>query len=335
MRCVRVREGEGLEKLSVETCDDPGQPGAGEIRVRIHANSLNFHDFAVCSGRMQADDGRIPMSDGAGIVEAVGEGVSEFAKGDAVLSVFFPDWQKDRATATGFGRTPGDGIDGFAREVVVAPATHFTRQPKGWSHEESATLPTAALTAWRALVVEGGLKPGDTVLTMGTGGVSIFALQMAKAMGATVVATSSSKEKLDRLREMGASELINYKEDEDWGHTVTKLTGGRGADVVVEIGGAGTLPNSINAVAIGGRIVMIGVLTGASGEVPTAALSGKQATVHGVTVGSRQHQIEMIEGLEATGIKPIVDRTFDLADLKAAFEYEKSGQHFGKICTSF
>jgi NADPH:quinone reductase-like Zn-dependent oxidoreductase len=181
------------DALNGVALEDPGAPKPGEIRVRVRASSLNFHDLGVVTGRIPADDGRIPMSDGAGVVEAVGDGVTEFAPGDSVVSCFFPFWLDGEPGATAsFAVTPGDGIDGYAREVVVTPATHFTRAPTGYSHREAATLTTAGLTAWRALVVNGGLKPGDTVLALGTGGVSIFALQIAKAMGARVVITSTT-----------------------------------------------------------------------------------------------------------------------------------------------
>jgi len=230
---------------------------------------------------------------------------------------------------------PGDGIDGYAREYVTVPAQFFTRAPHGWSHAEAATLTTAGLTAWRALVVEGRLKAGDTVLVLGTGGVSIFALQIARAMGAVVIATSSSDEKLERLREMGAAHGINYRTTPDWGRAVLDFTGGRGVDHVVEVGGPGTLPQSITAVRIGGHISLIGVLTGRGGEVPTAALMAKQARLQGIIVGNRRQQVEMVCGMEATSIRPVIDSLFALEDIGNAFRHEQSGRHFGKICLEF
>ena len=192
MKAVTVTAPGGLERLRVVSLPDPSPPKAGEILVRLHASSLNFHDYAVARGFAPTADGRIPMADGAGVVEAVGGGVTEFAVGDRVVSCFFPTWLEGVPPLADFSKTPGDGLDGYARELVVTPATWFTRAPKGFSHAQAATLPTAGLTAWRALVSEGGLKPGDTVLVLGTGGVSIFALQIAKLMGVTVIATSSS-----------------------------------------------------------------------------------------------------------------------------------------------
>lgn len=325
----------GLDRLERVEMPDPGAPGPGEIRVRVHASSLNYHDYGVVSGRMPTADRRIPMSDGAGIVEAVGEGVSDFTAGDHVVSCFFPQWQDGPAAVGDFKTVPGDGVDGYAREVVVRPATWFTRAPRDFTHAEAATLTTAGLTAWRALVVDGGLKAGDVVLVLGTGGVSIFALQLARLMGAAVIATSSSDEKLERVRALGANHTINYRRQEDWGARARDWTGGRGVDHVIEVGGPGTLAQSIEAVRIGGHISLIGVLTGRAGEVPTAKLMAKQARLQGLIVGSRRHQTEMVRGLEATGMRPVIDRSFTLDEIADAFRHEESGKHFGKICLEF
>lgn len=332
MKAIRLAKPGGLDRLSLVDMEDPGDPRPGEIRVRLRASSLNFHDYGVVSGKMPTEDGRIPMSDGAGEVEAVGDGITEFQPGDHVVSGFFPKWQDGEAAVADFKTTPGDGVDGYAREAVVRPATWFTHAPKGYSHVEAATLTTAGLTAWRALVVDGGLKPGDTVLTLGTGGVSIFALQIAKAMGARVISTSSSDEKLERLKSLGADGVINYKTTEEWGKKVLDLTDGRGADVVVEVGGPKTLGQSITACRIAGHIALIGVLTGRSGEVPTAALMAKQQTLKGLIVGNRRHQRDFVRALEATGVRPEIDSTFGLAEIADAFRHEESGAHFGKIC---
>jgi NADPH:quinone reductase-like Zn-dependent oxidoreductase len=275
------------------------------------------------------------MSDGAGIVEAVGEGVSEFRPGDHVVSCFFPLWQDGPAAVDEFANTPGDGIDGYAREVVVRPADWFTHAPKNYSHAEAATLTTAGLTAWRALVVDGGLKAGDTVLALGTGGVSIFALQIAKAMGATVIITSSSDEKLERARAVGADHVINYKSEAEWGARARDLTGGRGVDHIIEVGGPGTLPQSIRAVSVGGHIALIGVLTGMGGEVPTALLMARQARLQGLIVGSRREQIDMVRAIEATGLRPVIDCSFALGEITEAFRHQEAGCHFGKICLEF
>jgi NADPH:quinone reductase-like Zn-dependent oxidoreductase len=215
------------------------------------------------------------------------------------------------------------------------PARCFTRLPSGYDFTQAATLPCAALTAWRALMVEAKIKPGDTVLVQGSGGVSVFALQFAKAAGCRVIATSSSGEKLERLQSLGADALINYKETPDWGDEVLRLTEGAGADVVVEVGGSGTVPQSVRAVAFNGHISMIGVLTGFAGEVPLAELFQKNAVIHGITVGSRQHQRDMIAAIEANGIEPVISDTFTLEELAAAFRLQEAQGHFGKICLSF
>jgi NADPH:quinone reductase-like Zn-dependent oxidoreductase len=286
----------------------------------------------VVIGGIPTPEGRIPMSDGAGIVEAVGEGVTEFKAGDAVVSTFFPDWLEGDVPDRGFTGVPGDGMDGYARERVTMPATAFTRQPQGYSHAQAATLTCAGVTAWRALVPNGQLKAGETVLVQGTGGVSLFALQFAKAMGATVIATSSSDEKLERLKALGADHLINYKSEPNWGAAARKLTDGRGVDHVVEIGGSGTMPESITAARVGGHISLIGVLAGVAGPIATVLIMGKNLRVIGLTVGSRRHQLDMIRAIDANATKPIIDTHFPLERLADAFRHQESGKHFGKIC---
>jgi NADPH:quinone reductase-like Zn-dependent oxidoreductase len=331
MKAMVVRAPGGLDRLELVERPDPGEPGPGAIRVRIAGSSLNFHDLGVASGQMPAADGRVPLADGAGTVEAVGDGVTGFAVGDTVVSCFFPDWQDGPPTIGDFARTPGDGIDGYAQEVVVAPATAFTRAPAGWDAVEAATITTAGLTAWRALFADAALKPGETVLLLGTGGVSIWALQLARAAGARVAITSSSDDKLSRARELGAEHVLNYKRDQKWGAAIRDWTDGRGVDHVVEVGGPGTLAQSIEAVRISGHIHLIGVLTGRGGEVPTAVLMAKQARLQGLIVGSRRHQQDMVRALDATGIRPVIDRRFPLEQLADAFRFEQEGGHFGKI----
>ena len=328
---IRVGSPANLDTLLPATAPDPGQPGPGQIRVRLAASSLNFHDYAVVMGMIPSEAGRIPMSDGAGTVEAVGAGVTQFKPGDLAVSLFFPDWIDGATPATAFTRVPGDGIDGYACEAVVTPEHWFTHAPKGYSAAEAATLTCAGLTAWRALFEDGETKPGSTVLVQGTGGVSIFALQFAKAAGARVIATSSSDAKLERLKALGADEVINYKENPDWGMKTLELTGGRGVDTVVEIGGAGTLDQSMMATRVGGHVALIGILAGSAGPVQTVLLMRKSLRVQGLTVGSRAQQLAMIAGIEATGLRPVLDQHFPLADLAAAFRHQESGQHFGKI----
>ncbi|MNZ50712.1 alcohol dehydrogenase [compost metagenome] len=255
--------------------------------------------------------------------------------GDAVVSTFFPDWQDGQAQVEGFATVPGDGIDGYAREQVTARATSFTHAPKGYSHAEAATLTTAGVTAWRALMADDSLKPGDTVLVQGTGGVSIFALQFAKLAGATVIATSSSDEKLERLKAMGADHLINYRKTPAWGETVRQLTGNRGVDHVIEVGGPATLEQSMIAARIGGHISLIGILTGVAGQLPLIQALVRQIRLQGVLVGSRTHQQAMVRAIDANGLRPVIDKSFALEQITDAFRYQESNQHFGKICLEF
>ncbi|MFC0152897.1 NAD(P)-dependent alcohol dehydrogenase [Xanthomonas dyei] len=335
MRAIRLSHPAGLNALTSVELPDPGQPARGQIRVRLHASSLNFHDLGVVLGQMPTADGRIPMSDGAGVVEAIGAEVSEFAVGDHVVSTFFPQWLDGEPLHAGFATTPGDGIDGYARTAVVAAAQAFTHAPAGYSHAEAATLTTAGVTAWRALVANGGLKAGDTVLVLGTGGVSIFALQFAKAMGASVIATSSSDEKLEKARALGADHLINYRQHAEWSRQVLEITNGRGVDHVVEVGGPGTLVQSIRSARVGGHIALIGVLTGAAGPVPTAEMMGRQQRLQGLVVGSRRHQQELVRALDGLSLRPVIDRSYALEQIGEAFALQKAGGHLGKIVLEF
>jgi NADPH:quinone reductase-like Zn-dependent oxidoreductase len=331
MQAITLKKPGGLDHLTLSEIE-PVPPGPGEIQVDIKASSLNFHDYAVVAGMIPVDDGRIPMSDGAGVVAAVGEGVTEFAAGDRVLSCFFPNWHDGGPELSKLLGVPGDHVNGFAAQSVTMGANAFTRMPANLDFDAASTLTCAGLTAWRALMVETQLRPGDWVLVQGSGGVSIFALQLAKMMGCNVIATSSSDEKLERLQKLGADHLINYRSTPEWGNRVLELTAGRGVDLVVEVGGSGTVPQSIRAVAFGGCISMIGVLTGMTGEVPTAELFQKNAVISGITVGSRAHQQQLISAVETNGLEPVIDSRFALADLADAFRHQESQQHFGKIC---
>jgi NADPH:quinone reductase-like Zn-dependent oxidoreductase len=335
MRAMKLRKPAGLDRLELGSAE-PSPIGGGQVRVRVHATSLNYHDYLVVTGVLPAPDGRIPMCEGAGEVVEIGEGVSEFAVGDRVVSTFFPRWRGGELTREAMACVPGDrDADGYAREEAVVPASALTRPPAGYTHAEAATLPCAALTAWRALFVEAQVEPGETVLVQGTGGVSIFALQFAKAAGARVIATSSSPAKLERLRELGADHAINYRDDPNWGKTARQLTGGRGVDHVVEIGGPGTLAQSVAACRLGGDIALIGVLTGLAGEVPTAAIMIGNVRINGLTVGSHEHQLAMIRAIEANGIRPVIDSSYPLEGLADAFRHQESGRHFGKICVEW
>ena len=330
-KAIVVNPGGGYDNVIIGV-REAASPKEGEITVRMHANSLNYHDFAVVSGMWGPVEPRIPMADGAGEVIAVGPGISEFSVGDRVVSTFFPTWLAGTPPVEGFATVPGDGIDGYARETVTKHVNAFTHAPIGWSHTEASTLTTAALTAWRALIADGALKAGDTVLVQGTGGVSIFALQFAKMVGAKVIATSSSDTKLERLGAMGADYTLNYRTTPDWGQVVRELTSGRGVDHVVEVGGPATLEQSMIATRVGGHISLIGILTGLGGEVSIVTALIKQLRLQGVLVGNRAQQQDMIRAIDANGMLPIIDRCFPLEEIVEAFRYQESNRHFGKIC---
>ncbi|HEX6850226.1 MAG TPA: NAD(P)-dependent alcohol dehydrogenase [Candidatus Polarisedimenticolaceae bacterium] len=331
MRLVRLRAPGGLENLqSVE--EDPPEPGPGELLVRIRAGSLNFHDDMVVLGKIPCADGRVPLSDGAGEVTAVGDGVEDFEVGDAVVSTFWPYWLAGDMTPATRREIPGESVDGYAREYASLPAHAFTKAPPGCTHAEASTLPCAGVTAWRGLVVCGRVKPGDTVLVLGTGGVSLFALQFAKAAGARVIATSSSEEKLEKLTRLGADDVIHYKAVPEWGRKAKELTDGRGVDHVIEVGGPGTLAQSIAACRTGGHVAVIGVLTGFAGEVSIPALFSNQIRISGISIGSRADQEEMIRAITVNRLRPVIDRRFPLQEIVAAFAHYESRSHFGKVC---
>ncbi len=335
MKAVVVGSGGGLDKVKLVEAQDPGSPGPGEIRVAIKASSLNYHDLLVANGGIPTAENRVLLSDGAGVVEAVGEGVTEFAVGDHVVSTFFPVWPAGPAfSAVGhFRNVPGDGLEGMAQEYVVRPTGAFTHAPKGWSHEEAATITTSGLTAWRALVVNGKLKAGDVVLLQGTGGVSITALQLAKAMGATTVITSSSNEKLEKAKALGADYAINYVEEPEWGKKARALTGG--VDHVVEVGGPATLSQSLAALNVGGHIAQVGILSGVNAELPVMQLLAKQARLQGLIVASRRDQQDFVKALETIEAKPVISDTFTYARLAEAFQHMSDGKHLGKITVTW
>ena len=329
MKTIVVKKPGGLENLKIETKSDPS-PGVGEVLVRWRASSLNYHDYLVALGTIPVADELVPMSDGAGEIMAVGEEVTDWQTGDKVMSLFFPDWQTSGPTAQNSRTITGEHIDGCAAELAVLPATSLTRIPEGYSFAEAATLPCAALTAWRALMWNGNLKAGDSVLIEGSGGMSIFALLFAKAAGARVFATSSSTGKAERLKQMGAEAVINYREDEKWGKTIYKLAGD-GVKHVLDVGGAATWRQSVEAVAVNGKLYSIGILGGPVGEVLFPKLFFKHITVHGLAVGSREMQNAMVKAIEVNNLKPIIDRSFKLEELADAFRYQGSAAHFGKI----
>lgn len=331
-RAMRIRQPARLDNIYLGTAEARA-PAPGEIQVRIHAASLNFRDHLVAVGYLPTTDGRILLSDGAGEIVAVGEGVTEFKAGDAVVSTFHPAWLDGHMERSQLVATPGGGADGFACGSVTRPATHFTAAPSGLTHLESSTLTCAGVTAWRALITDGQVRPGARVLVQGTGGVSLFALQFAKACGATVIATSSSAEKLERLTALGADHVINYREVEKWGEAVLALTNGLGVDHAIEVGGPNTLAQSLTACRTGAHIAIIGAVAGFDiNTIPFAIVQAKRLRLQGVTVGSRRDQVDMIRSIEANGIKPVIDRSFPLEELGDALRYQQASQRFGKIC---
>lgn len=332
MKCMRLGAPSSLETLTLGTCE-ASDPAPGEIRVRIRAASLNFRDQLVVNGIFPVREGLIPLSDGAGEVIAIGAGVTEFAVGDSVVSTFHPNWRDGHIDRAELNNAPGGPADGFAAEEVTRPTASFTRAPRGLTAAESATLTCAGVTAWRAVVTDGQVRPGATVLVQGTGGVSLFALQFAKAAGATVIATSSSAEKLERLRALGADHVINYRETEKWGEAALALTGGLGVDHIVEVGGPHTIGQSFVAARTGGHVAIIGAVGGFDIDMmPFAIVQAKRLRLQAVTVGSRRDQIDMVRAIDAHGIKPVIDSHWPLEKLADAFRHLQSGGHFGKIC---
>jgi len=330
MKVIRLKAPASVANLRLLE-EDPPAPLAGEVLVRLRASSLNPHDDFVVRGVIPAADGRVPLTDGAGEVFACGEGVTELNVGDAVVSTFWPYWLSGDMTAATRRDIPGETVDGYAREYACMPAHAFTKAPPGYSHAQAATLPCSGVTAWRGLVVQGKVKPGDTVLTMGSGAVSLFALQFAKAAGARVIATSSSEAKLEKLKELGADDVINYKTTPHWGEKAKALTDGRGVDHVMEVGGPATFAQSMAACRLGGHIAVIGLLSGVAAEVNIPALFSAQIRVSGVSIGSRADQEDMIRAVHVNRLKPVIDRTFGLGEIAGAFELFQTQSHFGKI----
>lgn len=332
MKAMRLRSPASLENIYVGTAE-AAAPGPGEITVRIRANSLNFRDYIVATGFLPAADGRVLLSDGAGDVVEVGAGVTEFKPGDAVVSVFHTAWLDGHIERAQLTQTPGGGVDGYACEVVTRSANAFTHAPKHLTHAESATLTCAGVTAWRALVTDGQVKPGSRVLVMGTGGVSLFALQFAKAAGATVIATSSSAEKLARLKALGADHVIDYSAQKEWGAAVLALTDGVGVDHVIEVGGPNTLAQSLLASRTGAHVAIIGAVAGFNIDtIPFAVVQAKRLRLQGVTVGNRRDQLDMVRAIEASAIRPVIDRSFPLTDLADALRHMNANTHVGKVC---
>ncbi|MBW4618422.1 MAG: NAD(P)-dependent alcohol dehydrogenase [Cyanosarcina radialis HA8281-LM2] len=308
------------------------EPSFGQVMIRVRATSLNYRDLIVQRGEYTGQKSPlIPMSDGAGDIVAIGDGVNRVKVGDRVAATFFQNWISGRIGREVMSSDLGGAIDGMLAEYVVLDQQGVVKLPDRLSYVEGATLPCAGVTAWHALMVKGNLQAGETVLVLGTGGVSVFATQFAKSRGAKVIATSSSDEKLERMRQLGADETINYQTTPDWEKQVYDLTDRVGADCVVEVGGAGTLDKSLQAVRYGGQIHLIGVLSGFTGEINPLPILFKSITVNGIYVGNRDMFEEMNLAIASSQLKPAIDRVFPFVDAAQAYNYLKSGSHLGKV----
>lgn len=343
MRAIELSYPWGTDNLQVVERPDP-TPGHGEVVVRMRAVSLNFRDTVIIAKGGYSAGGKdappiVPFSDGCGIVEAVGEGVKRVAVGDRVSTLFFPNWVGGPPTPDKReGPLGSPGAEGAGRDLALFPESAVCRVPAYLTDTEAATLPCAALTAWRAMFVDAHLEPGDTVVLQGTGGVSIFGLQFAHAAGLRTIVTSSSDEKLARATQLGANHVANYKTTPEWHKPVREFTDGRGADFIMEVGGAGTLSESLKSVRLGGHIAVIGVLTDAT--APPARLSasvmiGTSAKIQGLSVGSREMFEAMCRALTLHEIRPVIDRVLPWTEAKRAVEEMAAGSHFGKIVLSF
>jgi NADPH:quinone reductase-like Zn-dependent oxidoreductase len=331
MKAFRLHEFTGPDGLKLEEIPDP-MPGPGQVLIRLRAAALNYRDLLVVKGAYNPKLRLpfVPLSDGAGEVIALGAGARRFRVGERVVVPFMPGWLEGAPDEEKARSALGGGGNGLLAEQIVLPEQALLPIPAHLSFEEAATLPCAGVTAWNAVVANGGVKPGDTVLVQGTGGVSLFALQFARLAGARVIATSSSDRKLAKALELGASEGINYKTTPDWDKRARELTGGRGVDQIIEVGGAGTLPRSMRAVRIGGYIACIGVLSGTGDVNPTPILM-KTIRVQGIFVGSRSMFEDMNRAIEISQLRPIIDRVFPFEEAALALKHLESGAHFGKL----
>lgn len=332
MRCYVIPKPGAIDALALVERPTPA-PGPGQVLVRVRATSLNYRDLITVIGRYARSAPKpdlIPLSDGAGEVTAVGPGVTRVKVGDRVAGVFMQRWSGGEVEDASFASAMGGAIDGMLTEYAVLEQDGVVKLPDHLSFEQGATLPCAAVTAWHALVVFGGLKAGDTVLVQGSGGVSVFGLQFARAFGARVIATSGQAAKAERLKALGAEAVIDYKAVPDWDQEVLRLTGGRGVDHVVEVGGAGTLQKSLACVRVGGKIGVIGVLTGPAQIDPTPILR-RNVGVQGIYVGHRQMFEAMNRAIAANRLEPVIDRVFPFEQAPDAYRHMQAQAHFGKI----
>ncbi|MEI8307811.1 MAG: NAD(P)-dependent alcohol dehydrogenase [Chloroflexales bacterium] len=336
MKVFQLEGGWSVDHLTIAERPTP-EPGPGQALLRMRAASLNYRDTVVVQRGYGAQTGQlplIPISDGVGEVVAVGSGVTRVKVGDRVCPMFNPRWQGGIPTAARIGVTLGGPLDGVMAEYMAIDAESLALAPEHLSDIEAATLPCAALTAWSALVTEGRVQPGDRVLIQGTGGVSLFALQFAKLLGAFAIVTSSSMQKLERARALGADATISYRETPEWGRRVREITGGDGVDHIVEVGGQETLPQSLRAIRPGGTISLIGILSGPVMDARLGMVVTRQVRLQGITVGSRDGFEAMSRAISQHQLHPVIDRVFPFDELPQALAYLTSGAHIGKICIS-
>jgi NADPH:quinone reductase-like Zn-dependent oxidoreductase len=336
MRALELTTAVGVDNLQLVERPDPA-PGPGEVLIRMKAVSLNYRDLIMVEGVYGGATPLplTPFSDGCGVVEAIGPGVTRLAVGDRVATMFFQGWIAGPATPATQVTALGMPIPGAGRELAVFSQEGLSKVPDFLTDQQVATLPCAALTAWRALFEDASLNPGDTVVLQGTGGVSIFGLQFAHAAGYRTLITSSSDEKLARARTLGADHMVNYRTTPEWWREVRSATGGRGCDFVMEVGGPGTINQSMRAVRLGGHIAIIGVVAQGGEPFNPAALIGNSAKLQGLSVGSRQMFEAMCRAIELHRISPIVDKVFPLTEAQAAFRAMRAGEHFGKVVIDF
>jgi NADPH:quinone reductase-like Zn-dependent oxidoreductase len=331
-RCTLIRQPDGAYRLTFEQAPIP-KPAEHEVLVRVHAASLNRRDVYVLHGQypMPPRPSLVPLSDGAGEVVSVGTGVTRFKGGDRVAAIFFQRWLEGRPDAETHSSALGGQIDGMLSQYVCLSEEGLVGVPQGYSHEEASTLPCAAVTAWNGLMTRGRMQQGDNVLILGTGGVSIFGLQFAAAAGARPIVTSSSDEKLAHAKTLGAAATINYRKTSDLSQALRAATGGVGVHQVLEVGGAGTLVQSIASLAPGGHIALIGGLAGFGGDIPAMALLHANATASGIYVGSRADFQTMNAFIERHRIRPVIDRVYELDEADAAYRRIEAGEHLGKV----
>jgi len=332
MKAFEIRDSFGVDSLKLVERPAPCA-GPGQVLLKMKAFSINYRDLLVVDGvgRWKPPRGRVPVSDGVGVVTALGNGVSRVNVGDRVAPIFYPRWLEGKIAAEKMGHALGGAAaDGVLAEYTVFDEASVVRVPAHLSDGEAATLPCAGLTAWNALLTFGNITPGDSIVVLGTGGVSIFALQFARFRGARVILTSSSDEKLERAKELGAAAVINYRTKTDWPSVVVELTNGCGADYVVDT--VGGLKEAIAAVRLGGAVAFVGLLRGMAVEVDLVTFMGRSARIEAVDVGSREMFEAMNRAIEFHAMRPVIDRVFGFTQLPEALNYLREARHFGKVC---